>query len=97
MSVLQFCLAFLSEEIIELRNVDVDINPQYADSIDVEIFKLHLMFDQAARNENPPPNHLTTLLPYTVLGPDSFRSGLDEVSYLHHKCGFHFNCLRLFR
>lgn len=64
---------------MELRNVDVDINPQYAESLDAEIFKLHLMFDNSARNENPAANQASVLPVYARLGPESFQSGLDEV------------------
>jgi hypothetical protein len=65
--------AFLSTEICELHHSDVDINPQYSDSIDTAIFTMHLMF-QHNRSE------CTQLLPpFPSLGVDSFTSGLDEV------------------
>jgi hypothetical protein len=67
---------------MELKNADVDINPQYADSLDAEIFKLHLMFDNSTRNENPGPNQTIVLPEYATLGPNSFKSGLDEVSIM---------------
>ncbi len=74
-------LAFLMDEVIELHHTDVDINPQYAESLDTEIFKVHLMFDNTNRNESSLPNQMISLPTFAALGPDSFRSGLDEVRF----------------
>ncbi len=74
-------LAFLSEEVLELKYVDVDINPQYADSLDIEIFTVHLMF------ENDPSliaranigKQKQQLLQLPKRGLEAFEAGLCEV------------------
>ena len=38
-------IAFLSSEVMELRHYHVDLNPVYAESIDVDHFTVHLMFE----------------------------------------------------
>jgi hypothetical protein len=38
-------LAFMTGEKIELRAHEVDINPQYADSMEIETFTMHLSFE----------------------------------------------------
>lgn len=60
----------------ELRFADVDVNPQYADSLDVEIFKVHLMFDHA---QSPPPHCAPSLALFPAYGTEAFKAGLDEV------------------
>ena len=50
-------VAFLSSEVMELRHYHVDLNPVYAESIDVDHFTVHLMFeitnpDLAVTNRN---------------------------------------------
>lgn len=42
--------AFMTGENVELRASEVDINPQYADSMEVETFTLHLSFEPAAED-----------------------------------------------
>ena len=38
-------IAFLSSDVMELRHYHVDLNPVYAESIDVDHFTVHLMFE----------------------------------------------------
>jgi hypothetical protein len=40
-----FASAFMTGEKIELRAHEVDINPQYADSMEIETFTMHLSFE----------------------------------------------------
>ena len=37
-------IGFLPTEIIELRKHHVDVNPEYTDSLDPELFMVHVMF-----------------------------------------------------
>ena len=66
---------------VELKHSDVDINPQYQESLDIELFKVHLMFDIS---EHVVPSTatgiVTRLPPFPRLGLPAFRAGLDEVS-----------------
>lgn len=38
--------AFLPCEVVELKRQNVDINPEYSDSLDSELFTVHLMFEK---------------------------------------------------
>jgi hypothetical protein len=38
--------AFLPCEVVELKRQNVDINPDYTDSLDAELFTVHLMFEK---------------------------------------------------
>lgn len=74
-------------EIVELRHYNVDINPQYADSLDVELFKIHVMFETheetldtlKAGRRGAQPDKVMQLPPYHKLGVEAFEAGLDEV------------------
>ena len=39
-------LAFLPCEVVELKRQNVDINPEYSESLDSELFTVHLMFEK---------------------------------------------------
>jgi len=76
--------AFLTEEVLELKYGDVDINPQYADSLDVEIFTVHLMFENNPMMINRSPgNGKVKLTQFPHLGLEAFNAGLTEISQLH--------------
>lgn len=80
--------AFLFDEILELKATDVDINPQYSESLDVEIFTVHLMFEN---NPTLTPNpklrlkdsDVMRLASFPKVGLEAFEAGLDEISKLH--------------
>ena len=38
--------AFRPCEVVELKRQNVDINPEYSDSLDSELFTVHLMFEK---------------------------------------------------
>lgn len=77
--------AFVGEEVIDLRSADVDINPQYLDSIDQESFVVHLMFESIpSKDSNATFASQGPKLPhYPRAGLESFEAGLDELSKLH--------------
>ena len=41
-----FSAAFLPCEVVELKRQNVDINPEYSESLDNELFTVHLMFEK---------------------------------------------------
>lgn len=64
--------------------MDVDINPQYADSLDIEIFTIHLMFENepslvARANAGKQKQQLLQL---PKQGLEAFEAGLLEASCL---------------
>jgi hypothetical protein len=71
------------EEVLELKHADIDVNPDYADSLDVEIFAVHLMFESSPELLPPlspaRPDLLTRLPAFPSMGLDAFEAGLDEV------------------
>jgi hypothetical protein len=74
--------AFLSEEILELKTPDVDVNPQYCDSLDVEIFTVHLMFEtnpSLTPKQKIKDNEIIKLPTFPKIGVEAFEAGLDEV------------------
>lgn len=88
-------LACLAGEVMELKAFQVDINPQYADSLDIELFTIHLMLEDASiatginnsvssltsssGSHDPRSLLLTCLSSYSKAGTESFEAGLDEV------------------
>lgn len=83
MYLLCFFVAFLTDEVVDLRHTDVDINPQYSDSIDVEFLTIHLMFETnpALIGSNADRSQKESLLPpFPRVGLEAFEAGLDEVS-----------------
>ncbi len=91
-------LAFLPCEVVELKRQNVDVNPEYSDSLDAELFTVHLMFekavgmlpgadDESRRDGNGDAvvarKSLPSLLPNRhSVGKDAFEAGLDEVPLL---------------
>jgi hypothetical protein len=75
--------AFLFDEILELKSPDVDINPQYSESLDVEIFTVHLMFENNPNlipKYKPKDTDICKLPSFPKIGLEAFETGLDEVS-----------------
>lgn len=72
---------------MELKYQHVDLNPVYADSIDTDLFTVHLMFEvphssNAINNTvSSPESSKECLKPYFKPGLAAFEAGLDEVEY----------------
>eukprot|EP01038_Epipyxis_sp_PR26KG_P012149 gene12149-16266_t len=79
--------AFLPNEVVELKYYNVDINPQYTDSIDADTFTVHIMFgnpDLSQYSEHGSNHPSIPQLPiFHLAGIDSFEAGLDEISKHH--------------
>eukprot|EP00605_Chrysophyceae_sp_TOSAG23-4_P001859 GSChrysophyteH1.ASY1.ANO1.2051.1 assembled CDS len=74
----------LLPETIELRKQSVDVNPEYDDSLDIELFSVHLALESASQDKvnfiiqdgiEDGSNHEDTR--------SNFEAGLDEISKLH--------------
>ena len=70
--------AFLPPEVVELKRQNVDVNPEYSDSLEVDMFAVHLMFE-AAVGDPPRGEHRA----YQLEGKIAFEWGLDEISKFH--------------
>ena len=71
---------FLPPTVIELSKQNVDLNPEYAESIEVEVFHVHLMFSESDGAADGKTNTSTSLTSRGLLrGRDAFEAGLDEV------------------
>ena len=90
--------AFLTGEKLELRAEDVDINPNYTESIEIETFAMHLAFEDtfssvdeadASKGKGRQQVHALDLdkqrclAPYNNPGIAGFEAGLDEVGALN--------------
>lgn len=66
---------------VELRHSDVDVNPQYSDSIDGDTLVINLMFESnPALIGNVEKSHKESMLPrFSRQGIEAFEAGLDEV------------------
>jgi hypothetical protein len=58
-------------EKVELHRENVDINPEYIDSLDSQFFKVNLMFEKSCSIDRLPENK--------VAGRMAFEEGLNEV------------------
>jgi hypothetical protein len=68
--------AFLSNYLVELQSEDVDVNPEYVDSLDAEFFKLHLVFEDSAVVDE------SALLPERTFSmKQTFEEGIFEVVF----------------
>lgn len=74
---------------MSLTSANVDINPQYADSIDVELFKVQILFSEGYEQQQDETagackrNGKWTQLPrYSRLGIEAFQEGLEEVGLI---------------
>jgi hypothetical protein len=74
--------AFLPADVSELKKVNVDVNPEYSESLDVETFAMHLMFEpvDARKSPNKKRSMLEPLFMYPSRAKEAFEAGLDEVS-----------------
>ena len=71
-------LVFMPGETVELKHDLVDINPEYAESLDVEMFTMKLFFERSLSSDDERrlrPGRLT----YHQMGVGAFEAGLDEV------------------
>jgi hypothetical protein len=71
--------AFLPPEVIELSKQNVDINPEYADSVDVSTFSVHLLFEVPSAASLIKPEFISFAHTYQLRGKEAFEAGLDEV------------------
>lgn len=70
---------FMPGETVELKHDAVDINPEYAESLDVEMFTMKLFFERSVNTDDA--NRLTPgRLTYHQMGVSAFEAGLDELS-----------------
>lgn len=78
--------AFLPNDVIELKKSNVDVNPEYADSFDHELFTVHMMFQSPWGAKDKPTASARLLFPiytYPEHGKEAFRCGIDEISKHH--------------
>ena len=78
---------------VELKRQNVDINPEYSDSLDAELFTVHLMFEKptaetaadAASDFGRSNSVLPTFASYTLAqhGSLAFERGLEEICKYH--------------
>eukprot|EP00606_Chrysophyceae_sp_TOSAG23-5_P000002 GSChrysophyteH2.ASY1.ANO1.805.1 assembled CDS len=78
----------LLPEVMELRKQNVDVNPEYDDSLDVELFSAHLMFEASSQSKVDFIQKEGSSLMQTQAKPktwnqNTFEAGLDEISKLH--------------
>jgi hypothetical protein len=76
------CLpGFLPPDVIELGKSNVDVNPEYSDSLDSAAFTVHLMFDAVSeasrRRAREKGGEFQDA--YQLRGHEAFEAGLDEV------------------
>lgn len=72
--------AFLPADVIELSKINVDINPEYSDSIDASTFSAHLMLETPSQAALQKIENQALTLIYQLKGKDAFEAGLDELS-----------------
>ncbi len=79
--------AFMPCDVVELKRQNVDVNPDYGESLDVELFTVHLMFEKPMCLVSPnTPSRISSsdVLPsYKFNNRDAFELGLDEISKCH--------------
>eukprot|EP01034_Spumella_vulgaris_P023840 gene23840-30115_t len=76
--------AFIPPKVMSLASENVDINPQYADAIDVELFKVQILFSNDGVAEGDRKDGKWSQLPkYSKLGIEAFQGGLEELSRHH--------------
>ena len=79
--------AFMPCDVVELKRQNVDVNPDYGESLDVELFTVHLMFEKPMCLVSPnTPSRISSsdVLPsYKFNNKDAFELGLDEISKCH--------------
>jgi hypothetical protein len=83
-----FIIAFLAGDVLELKSYHTDINPQYVESLDLELFTIHLLFEETYSEDGKPliivdPSKKLTLDIFKPLGLSSFQGGLNELSKIH--------------
>lgn len=74
-------LAFLPPDVVELSKQNVDLNPEYADSLEDSIFSMHLMFDLVDESSMSKSEFREFAESYQLRGKEAFESGLDEVMH----------------
>jgi hypothetical protein len=69
-----------------LKRVNVDVNPEYSDSLDNEAFSMHLMLEQVESplvsvpgKKTDLPTMMSPLFTFPAKGKQAFEAGIDEV------------------
>jgi hypothetical protein len=71
--------AFLPPDVVELSKQNVDLNPEYADSLEDAVFSMHLMFDMVEEASLSKVEFREFAESYQLRGREAFEAGLDEV------------------
>jgi len=76
---------FLPPDVIELSKRNVDVNPEYTDSLEDATFTVHLMFDAVSEAAMQKARMEKTQFvdAYQLRGQAAFDAGLDEISKHH--------------
>jgi len=69
----------LAPEVVELRKQNVDVNPEYEESLDVELFTVQLILEPCSEGK---ADFIASECRLTA-STNVFESGLDEISKLH--------------
>ena len=78
---------FLPPTVIELSKQNVDLNPEYDEGIEGEVFRVRLMFSEGNPLAERKTQESSSLATRGLLhGGDAFEVGLDEVRKASEKC-----------
>jgi hypothetical protein len=69
----------LPPDVIELSKQNVDLNPEYADSLEDALFSMHLMFDLVDEASLSKSEFREFAESYQLRGREAYEAGLDEV------------------
>jgi hypothetical protein len=74
-------VGFLPPDVIELSKRNVDVNPEYSDSLEDATFTVHLMFDAVSEAvmQRAKAEKTQFVDAYQLRGHAAFEAGLDEV------------------
>ncbi len=64
---------------VELSKQNVDLNPEYAYSLEDTVFSMHLMFEPVDESSLSKSEYREFAESYQLRGREAFESGLDEV------------------
>ncbi len=78
----------LIPDALELRKQNVDVNPEYDDSLDVELFSVHLTLEPSSQDKIDFISQESSITPLSndsrlTTNEGLFEAGLDEISKLH--------------
>jgi hypothetical protein len=64
---------------VELSKQNVDLNPEYSDSLEDAVFSMHLVFDLVEESSLSKAEFREFADSYQLRGKEAFEAGLDEV------------------